>query len=67
MDKEEALEVLENGMTVGEAIATLKKFDEDLLLVNTRSNENLPVSDISETDIDYCYDEIISKHIVSIW
>lgn len=67
MDKEELLEILENGMTVGELIQKLEKFDKNMLVINTRGKEYLPVADIDETSIDYCYDEIITKNVVSIW
>lgn len=67
MEKEELLEVLASGMTVGELIAKLEKFDKDMLVINTRSKEYLPVADVNETIIDYCFDEIITKKAVSIW
>ena len=67
MNKEELLDILENGMTVGKAIRRLEKYDKNMLLVNVRGKEYLPVSDIHETNIDYCYEEIISRKVVSIY
>ena len=67
MSKEELLDELENGMTVGKLIEKLSKFDKDLLVVNTRCKEKLPVNDVGITKIDYCYDEIISREVVSIF
>ncbi len=67
MEKEELLEVLENGIKVGELIGKLEQFDKNMLVINTRSKEYLPVADINVTDIDYCLDEIITKKVVSIW
>jgi hypothetical protein len=67
MDKNELLEIFENGMTVGELIKKLEQFDTDMLVINTRDKAYLPVADVNETSIDYCYDEIITKKVVSIW
>lgn len=67
MSKEELLDELENGMTVGELIEKLSKFDKNMLVVNTRCKEKLPVNDVEITKIDYCYDEIISREVVSIF
>lgn len=67
MSKEELLDILENGITVGEAIRRLEKYDKNMLLVNVRGKEYLPVADINETNIDWCYDEIISRKVVSIY
>lgn len=67
MEKEELLEILENGITVGEAIRKLEQFDKNMLVVNTRGKEYLPVAEIKETSIDYCFDEVITKKVVSIW
>jgi len=67
MDKNELLEILENGMTVGELIRKLEQFDKDMLVINTRDKVYLPVAEIKETTIDYCYDEIITKNVVSVW
>ena len=67
MEKEEMLKILENGITVGNLISQLEQFDKNMLVINTRSKEYLPVADINETSIDYCYDEIITKKVVSIW
>lgn len=67
MEKEELLEILENGITVGEVIRKLEQFDKNMLVVNTRDKTYLPVADINETSIDYCFDEIITKKVVSIW
>jgi hypothetical protein len=67
MDKEELLNILDNGMTVDELIKKLRKFDEDILVINGKDKEGLPVTYVEETDINYCYDEIIRKKVVQIW
>ena len=67
MNKEELLKELENGITVGELINKLEQYDKDMLVINTRHKDYLPVADVNETTIDYCYDKVISKRVVSIW
>jgi hypothetical protein len=67
MDKEELLDILNNGMTVGDLLGELSKFDKDMLVVNAKGEERLPINSVEETDIDYCYDEIIRKKVVEIW
>lgn len=67
LEKTELLEILTNGMTVGELINHLERFDKDMLVINTRAKEYLPVADVNETTIDYCYDEIITKKVVYIY
>ena len=67
MSKEELLQIFDNAMTVGELKKKLEKFDDDLILVNTRDEEKLPIDCVEKTKIDYCFDEIISKEVVSIW
>lgn len=67
MEKEELMEILNNGMTVEEVIKQLELYDIGTLVINGRSMEYLPVSDISETHIDYCYDKIIKRDVVSIY
>lgn len=66
MNKEELLGILKNGMTVGEIITELKKYDENMLVING-SKDYLPISSIVKTNVDYCYDEIITKEVVEIW
>ncbi len=66
-EKKELLEMFENGMTVGELIAVLSRFDKDLVVINTRGSEYFPVSTVEETDVDYCFDEVIKKHVVSVY
>lgn len=61
------MNIIDNGMTVGEIIKQLEQYDKDLLVIDGRSMEYLPVSDISKEHIDYCYDEIIKKEIVLIY
>lgn len=67
MDKNELESILENGMTVEELINKLQKFDKKLIVINSRDKNELPIDSVEETQIDYCYDEIISKKVVSIW
>lgn len=67
MEKEELIKILDNGMTVEEVINQLKQYDKNTLVVNGIGVECLPVSDISKTHIDYCYDEIIERDVVSIY
>ena len=67
MEKEELMKILGNGMTVEEVIKQLEQYDKGTLVINGRSMEYLPVSEISETHIDYCYDEIIKRDVVSIY
>lgn len=67
MNKEQLKEILENGMTVEELINKLQKFDKKLIVINSRDKNKLPIDSVEETQIDYCYDEIISLKVVSIW
>lgn len=67
MSKEKTLELLKNGMTVGDLIRKLERYDRNMLVINTRSDEYLPVDSVTKTTIDYCFDEIISKEVISIW
>ena len=64
-EKEELLDMFTNGITVGELIEKLKRFDASLIVVNDISRN--PIGTIEETDIDYCFDEIITKHVLSIY
>lgn len=67
MDNKEELEYeFEYGMTVAELIKRLEKLPQDLVVVNS-CKESMPISDVSKTDVDYCFDEIISKEVVSIY
>lgn len=64
--KEQLKYDLENGITVSELIARLQKLPQDLIVVNDcRYHE--PISSVSETEVDYCFDEIITKKVVGIW
>lgn len=67
MDKEELLDILDNAMTVGQLISILEKFDKNMIVINARDKEYLPVDSVSKETVDYCYDEIISKEVISIW
>ena len=67
MEKEELLDILDNAMTVGQLISILEKFDKNMIVVNARDKEYLPVDSVSKETVDYCYDEIISKEVISIW
>lgn len=67
MDKEELLDILDNAITVGQLISILEKFDKNMIVVNARDKEYLPVDSVSKETVDYCYDEIISKEVVLIW
>ena len=67
MDKEELLDILNDAMTVGQLISILEKFDKNMIVVNARDKEYLPIDSVSKETVDYCYDEIISKEVISIW
>lgn len=67
MSKEELLLILENGMTVGDLINKLSTFDKNLIVINSRDKNYLSVDSVEETTVDYCYDEVISKKVISIW
>ena len=67
MGKEELLYELNNAITVGELIKKLECFDKNMIVINGRDKNNLPVSSVSKTNIDYCYDEIIRREVVEIW
>lgn len=67
MDKNELKSILENGMTVEEVIKKLQKFDKNLIVINRKDKQHLPIDSIELTKVDYCYDEIISKEVVAIW
>lgn len=67
MDKEELLDILDNAITVGQLISILEKFDKNMIVVNARDKEYLPIDSVSKETVDYCYDEIISKEVISIW
>lgn len=67
MNKKQLKEILKNGMTVEELINKLQNFDKKLIVINSRDKNKLPIDSVEETQIDYCYDEIISQKVVSIW
>ena len=67
MDKEELLDIVDNAITVGQLISILEKFDKNMIVVNARDKEYLPIDSVSKETVDYCYDEIISKEVISIW
>ena len=67
MDKEELLDIFNNAITVGQLISILEKFDKNMIVVNARDKEYLPIDSVSKETVDYCYDEIISKEVISIW
>ena len=67
MDKEELLDILNNAMTVGQLISILEKFDKNMIVINAKDKEYLPVNSVEKEIIDYCHDEIISKEVISIW
>lgn len=67
MDKKELLDILNNAITVGQLISILEKFDKDMIVINSRDKEYLPIDSVRKEIIDYCYDEIISKEVISIW
>ena len=67
MNKEELLDILNNAMTVEQLISILEKFDKNMIVINARDKKYLPVDSVEKEIIDYCYDEIISKEVVSIW
>lgn len=65
--KEELVQLLENGMTVGDLKRKLSKFDDNLLVINSKTQDYLPVDSVTLDKVDYCYDEIISRQVVAIW
>lgn len=67
MNKKQFKKILENGMTVEELINKLQKFDKKLIVINSRDKNKLPIDSVEESQIDYCYDEIIRQKVVSIW
>lgn len=66
MSKEELLYELDNATTVGQLIKKLERYDKDTIVVNS-CRDDLPITNVDDTVVDYCYDEIISKKVVSIW
>lgn len=66
MKKEELIEEFNNGITVTQLIKRLENLPQDLIVVN-KCRDNEPITGISITDVDYCYDEIITKKVVSIF
>lgn len=66
LSKEETLEELDNAITVADLIAKLSRMDPDLIVTNS-CKDNLPITNIEETTCDYCFDEIITRRIVSIY
>ena len=67
MDKEELLDILKDAMTVGQLISIVEKFDKNMIVINAKDKEYLPVNSVGKDVVDYCYDEIISKEVISIW
>ena len=65
-EKEQLLYDFENGITVAALIDRLLKLPQDLIVVNDCKNKE-PISDITVMDVDYCFDEIITKKVVSIY
>lgn len=67
MNKEDLLYELNNAMTVGDLIKRLEQYDKGMIVINGCDENNLPVSSVSKTNIDYCYDEIIRREVIEIW
>ena len=65
-DKEQLLYEFEYGITVGQLIQKLERFPKDLVVVNDCKNKQ-PITDVDRTTVDYCFDEIITKEVVSIF
>lgn len=65
-EKGQLLYDFENGIIVAALIDRLSKLPQDLIVVNDCKNKE-PISDITVTDVDYCFDEIITKKVVSIY
>lgn len=65
-EKGQLLYDFENGITVATLIDRLSKLPQDLIVVNDCKNKE-PISNITITDVDYCFDEIITKKVVSIY
>lgn len=66
MTKEELLSEFNYGITVAQLIKRLENLPQDLIVVND-CRDNEPIADISVTGVDYCFDEIITKKVVSIF
>lgn len=66
LEKRELIEAFENGITVKDLIKKLERLDPDLVVINDCRGK-MPVTGVEETEVDYCYDEIIRKRAVSIF
>ena len=66
MDKEELLQEFENGITVGDLIKRLQALPQDLVVVNN-CRDKYPITSANVKNVDYCYDEIITKKVVEIY
>ena len=67
MEKEELLDELDHAMTVGALIKKLERFDKNMIVINGKDKDGLPIYDVSKTNISYCYDEIIRREVIEIW
>ena len=66
MEKEELLQEFENGIIVGDLIKRLQALPQDLVVVNN-CRDKYPITDVNVANVDYCYDEIITKKVVEIY
>lgn len=66
MNKEELKYEFENGYTVADLIKVLQRLPQNFIVVNN-CRDSCPITNIEVTSVDYCYDEIITHDVVSIY
>lgn len=59
----------ESCLTVKDVKKLLEKFPDDMIVVNSESNDYRPIGDISIETIDYCIEDgkIVSGKVVGIY
>lgn len=65
-EKQEFLDEFKNGITVRELISRLQRLNPDMIVIN-KCRDHMPITSVKETSVDYCFDEIIKKEVVSIF
>lgn len=61
LTKEEIVELVKNGMTVGELIDKLEQFDKNLVVIN-ESNEDIPVNSVRKSKAQWFLDDSGNKY-----
>lgn len=57
LSKMEVVDLVKNGMTVGELIEKLEQFDKDLVVINDETEKGIPITAVQKFTVDYAIDD----------